>query len=293
MSVLWDNIVYMPTNYLEKYSELVLKSGDILMALNRPILGGKLKIGVLREQDTPAILYQRVGRFDFYDESIKPYFFFYSQSPHFIDILKNSLQGVDQPFVNKPKLLDIPIPLPPLPEQRRIVTKLEELFTRLDAGVSALKKTQAQLKRYHQSVLKAAFEGKLVSTEAELARAEGRTYEPADVLLARILKERREKLSKNAKYKEPAAPDTSGLPALPEGWCWTNVGMISEKIQYGTSEKAEEDNSGIPVLWMGNIQDGKLIFEGLKYFPKQWSELSVFLLQDGDVLFNLNFATCG
>ena len=60
-------------------------------------------------------------------------------------------------------------PFPPLPEQRRIVTKLEELFTRLDAGVSELKKTQAQLKRYRQSVLKAACEGTLVPTEAELA----------------------------------------------------------------------------------------------------------------------------
>jgi len=62
--------------------------------------------------------------------------------------------------------------------------------------------------------------------------------------------------------------------------------MISEKIQYGTSEKAGEDNSGIPVIRMGNIQDGKLTLENLKYFPKEWSEISDYLLQDGDVLFN-------
>ena len=124
------------------------------------------------------------------------------------------------PSVRKSDVEQIPIPLPPLPEQRRIVTKIEELFTRLDAGVSELKKTQAQLKRYRQSVLKAACEGKLVPTEAELAKAEGRAYEPADVLLARILKERREKWNGKGKYKEPAAPDTSGLQALPEGWGW-------------------------------------------------------------------------
>jgi type I restriction enzyme S subunit len=106
------------------------------------------------------------------------------------------------------------------------------------------------------------------------------------VLLARILKERREKWNGKGKYKEPEAPDTSGLPELPEGWGWTNVEMISEKIQYGTSEKAGDDNSGIPVLRMGNIQDGKLIFENLKYFQKEWPEQNDFLLEDGDVLFN-------
>ena len=78
-------------------------------------------------------------------------------------------------------------PLPPLPEQHRIVAEIEKQFTRLDASVAALKRAQANLKRYRASVLKAACEGKLVPTEAELARAEGRDYEPADQLLDRIL----------------------------------------------------------------------------------------------------------
>jgi type I restriction enzyme S subunit len=53
------------------------------------------------------------------------------------------------------------VPLPPLPEQHRIVSKIEELFAKLDVGVEALKKVKAQLKRYRQAVLKYAFEGKL------------------------------------------------------------------------------------------------------------------------------------
>ena len=128
------------------------------------------------------------------------------------------------------------LPLPPLPEQHRIVEAIETHFTRLDAAVAALKRVKANLKRYRASVLKAACEGRLVPTEAELARAEGRDYEPADVLLKRILAERRAKweadeLAKmtakgnppkddrwKAKYKEPQPPDTSDLPELPEGW---------------------------------------------------------------------------
>ena len=131
-----------------------------------------------------------------------------------------------------------------LNEQHRIVAKIEELLTRLDAGVAALKRAQANLKRYKASVLKAACEGKLVPTEAELARAEGRTYEPADVLLRRILCERRSKWEADlrakgkdpskVKYVEPQPPDTSGLPELPEGWCWASVNQLVSLITSGS-----------------------------------------------------------
>ena len=118
---------------------------------------------------------------------------------------------------------DIPIPLPPLPEQRRIVAEIEKQFTRLDAGVAALKRVQTNLKRYRASVLKAACEGRLAPQDP--------ADEPADRLLARILAERRAKWEAEhpgKKYVEPAAPVTDGLPELPEGWCWTSVEQIGE-----------------------------------------------------------------
>ena len=122
------------------------------------------------------------------------------------------------------------IPLAPLPEQRRIVAEIEKQFTRLDASVAALRRTQANLKRYRVSVLRAACSGELAPTEAELARAEDREYEPAGVLLERILVERRARWEaqekRRGKYKEPAAPDTSDLPPLPgdgSGQLWLNL----------------------------------------------------------------------
>ena len=94
-------------------------------------------------------------------------------------------------------LRKIPVPLPPLPEQHRIVAKIEELFTKLDAGIDALHKVGAQLKRYRQSVLKAAFEGKL--TEA------WRTEHQDEI--------------------EPVSPNASDLP---DGWMWTKLEEIIE-----------------------------------------------------------------
>ena len=124
------------------------------------------------------------------------------------------------------KVASLPAPVAPLPEQRRIVEAIESYFTRLDDAVATLERVQRNLKRYRASVLKAAVEGRLVPTEAELARAEGRDYEPASALLERILAERRHRWQETGgrgKYQEPDAPDTTDLPDLPEGWCWATV----------------------------------------------------------------------
>ena len=187
-------------------------------------------------------------------------------------------------------LTEAQIPLPPIPEQRRIVAEIETQFTRLDASVAALRRAQANLKRYRASVLKAACEGRLVPTEAELARSEGRDYEPAGVLLEHILAERparwESQEKRRGKYKEPVSPDTSDLPEVPEGWVWATVEQASLRIQYGTSNKADIYASGVPVLRMGNIQEGGLDFSSLKYLPAQDTEVQKTLLSPGDLVFN-------
>ncbi|MFH0948004.1 MAG: restriction endonuclease subunit S [Elusimicrobiota bacterium] len=115
-------------------------------------------------------------------------------------------------------LLKANIPIPPLPEQKRIVKKLEELFKELDEGVETLKKMQEQLKQYRQSVLKHAFEGKLTENWRKKNKPE-----PASVLLEKI-KEERKKKDKN--YKELPPIDITTLPKLPTDWEWTRVGDI-------------------------------------------------------------------
>jgi len=132
----------------------------------------------------------------------------------------------------------LPIPLASLDEQDRIVAEIEKQFTRVDAGVASLNRVQAALKRYRASALKAACEGRIVPTEAELARQEGRAYEHASDLLVRILDERRTQwesaqLAKlkasgkkpidnrwKAKYVDPDPPQLVRYLAneIPQGW---------------------------------------------------------------------------
>ena len=164
-------------------------------------------------------------------------------STAFVSFASHLNEG-ERPRVDFGMLKSYPVPLPPFSEQTRIVEEIESRFSQLDAGVAALERAKANLKNYRASVLQSACEGRLVPTEAELARTEGREYEPADQLLTRILKEHRatweaEQLAKmeaqgkapkddkwKAKYKEPAGPDTSELAGLPEGWVWVTLPQL-------------------------------------------------------------------
>ena len=84
-----------------------------------------------------------------------------------VNALRSASTGSAQGVINRKMLGDIDISLPPLDEQRAIVAEIEKQFTRLEAGVEALKRVQASLKRYRAAVLKAVCEGKLVPTEAD------------------------------------------------------------------------------------------------------------------------------
>lgn len=91
------------------------------------------------------------------------YLLFFLQGPFGNKLIKHFDNGTAQPNLSGESFSNYDFPIPPLPEQRRIVAKIEELFSCLDKGIESLKTAQAQLKVYRQAVLKWAFEGKLTN----------------------------------------------------------------------------------------------------------------------------------
>jgi type I restriction enzyme S subunit len=176
----------------------------------------------------------------------------------FVEFACSQYEG-DRPRVKFDALGEFQIDLPPRTEQTRIVAKLEELLSDLDAGMAELKAAQKKLGQYRKSLLKAAVEGALTAewrvqnppnpplTKGGNGDSHGGIYETGAQLLERILTERRarweaKQLAKFAeqgkpppkdwqkKYPETVRPDTTDLPALPEGWVWATTGLIAESI---------------------------------------------------------------
>lgn len=183
-------------------------------------------------------------------------------------------------------LSDAELPLVDLDEQRRIVAEIDKQFSRLDEAVANLQRVKANLKRYKAAVLKAAVEGRLVETEASIARREGRDYETGEQLLRRLLESRRKEWKGRGKYKQPKTEFEGDQGDFPEGWSSASVESLSALVEYGTSAKTNEDKSGVPVLRMGNISDGFLSFDSLKYLPTDHDEFPTLFLEPGDLLFN-------
>ncbi|MGB8168113.1 MAG: restriction endonuclease subunit S [Chthoniobacteraceae bacterium] len=174
--------------------------------------------------------------------------------------------------------IQLPIPFPPLPEQRRIVAEIEKQFTRLEAGVTALRRVQANLKRYRAAVLKAACEGRLVPTEAEIAKTGNRKaiFETGEALLARILTERQhwfDRQQANAKtkkkYIEPDKPDTANLSSLPDGWTWGTWNQLSNWVTYGFTRPMPHVETGIPIVTAKGVNKGRIDFDGAHLTPRE------------------------
>jgi type I restriction enzyme, S subunit len=203
----------------------------------------------------------------------------------------------DRPRVDWDQLKKFQFPLPPLNEQQRIVCVIEQQFTRIDAGITDLKRVKRNLQRSRIALLRDAVAGKLTE---KWRKAHPKT-EPASALLQHILAERRAKWEadirakgkdpQKERYIEPATPKVAtskikDLPELPEEWCWATIEQVSYFVRYGTSAKTSNDYIGVPILRMGNIQDGNIDFNNLKYLPRSHSEFPDLLLQKNDLLFN-------
>jgi type I restriction enzyme, S subunit len=235
---------------------LFAKIGEAIR-LNRRAIA---KVAVLADNNVMGLIPEK-------DLTIPEYLYYFM---HTIDLYELS-QATTVPSIRKTDVEQIKIPLPPLPEQQRIVAAIEQQFTRLDAAVAALKRAQIKLKRYRAAVLKAAVEGKLT----EEWRAGHPATESASLLLERILKERRAwweadlrakgKDPAKVKYVEPAQPDRENLPELPAGWEWATVDQTAATEPnsitdgpFGSNLKTEHyRESGGRVIRLQNIGDGE------------------------------------
>ena len=243
------------TNFRGEFDpQYIVNSGDLVIGMDGDFNSGLWK-------GKPTLLNQRVCKVTtnglFYELKFLNYVL-----PGYLSEINQATSSITVKHLSSNTISKIPLPLPPLQEQRRIVAKLEQLLTQLDAGVTELRKAQLQLKRYRQAVLKAAITGELTKKWREVHKNK---LQPASTLLNDILKQRYLKWEKDQlarmtaagktpttddwkkKYQEPVAPDTDHMPTLPSGWIWSSLGQAFQ-VNVGATPSRKRSN-----YWNGNI----------------------------------------
>lgn len=217
-------------------------------------------------------------------------------------------KGATQQNISQTVIKAFPFPLAPVNEQKRIVAKIEQLFSELDNGITALKTAREQLKIYRQAVLKHAFEGKLT---AKWREKNADKLKSTEQLLAHIQQERESRYQhqlndwktaikeweangkdgkKPGKPKKPphltpvSEASKEELPQLPASWSYIRLGNLIDEPAYGTSAKCDYETGDQSVLRIPNISVGKIDDSDLKFANFQKGEVDHLRLMSGDIL---------
>ncbi|MZI94724.1 restriction endonuclease subunit S [Vibrio sp. CAIM 722] len=299
----------------------LVKKGTVIYSTVRPYL---LNIAVIDHEILPEpIASTAFAIIHPLDGVLGSYIYRYLRSPSFITYVESVQNGVAYPAINDKQFFNGLIPIPPEKEQHRIVAKVDELmqlcdqleqqteasiaahqvlvktllatltnsknaeelmenWQRISAHFDTLFTTEESIDQLKQTILQLAVMGKLVPQNP--------ADEPASELLKRIAKEKAQLVKDKKIKKQKALPpiiDDEKPFELPDGWEWERIGNLSNFIEYGSSQKTVDSlPNGVPVLKMGDIQNGKLILGQHKVMSSDVEELPNLYLKNNDVLYN-------
>ncbi|MDD4650865.1 MAG: restriction endonuclease subunit S [Methanothrix sp.] len=261
----WDTVPFCreePPN-IKKY---LLRDGDIVISR-----AGSVGHSHLVKNPERSIFASYLIRFE--PLIHEKYLYYFLKSPDYWKAISEKSLGIAVPNVNASKLKQIQVPIPPLAEQHRIVARIEELFSHLDAGVLALQRAKAQLQRYRQAVLKAAVEGRLT----EGWRKAHPEVEPAEEILKRI-----------SKFKPHSSEQSidGNEEGLPNGWSWATMEQVASRITSGSRGWAKYYSEfGAIFIRAQDIKTDKLLLDQAAFveIPSN-SEGTRTRVQLGDIL---------
>lgn len=217
---------------------------------------------------------------------------------HHIAKITAGARGSTIKYLRISDITKCPVYLVPLNHQKRIVAKIEGLFSELDNGIAALKTAREQLKVYRQSVLKHAFEGKLT---AKWREDNADKLESPEQLLARIQQEREaryqqqledwetkikdgKKLSKLIKPTKIVQVKHEDLPILPIGWAWIEYSGICEKIRNGIAAKPSGEY-GDKIFRISAVRSMEFNLDDIRYLQHPDGQYNDYFLSKGDLVF--------
>ena len=202
--------------------------------------------------------------------------------------LAKYVTGTAQPKMNQEKMNSIPVALPPLAEQKRIVAKIEELLPLVDRYEQAWTKLENFNRRFPEdmkkSILQQAIQGKLVEQRPEEGTAQ-ELYEQIQAEKQRLIKEGKIKKEKPL----PEITEEEKPFDVPEGWRWVRLGEICKSISDGDHQPPPQVPEGVPFLVISNVSAGRIDFSSTRYVPQDYFNTlsNDRIAQKGDILFTV------
>ena len=232
-----------------------------------------------------ALLNQRVCRIGPNEQFYLKHFLAYVL-PGYLQLINSETHSITVKHLSSKTLAEIPLPLPPLAEQRQIVAKIDSLSAKSKRARDQLDHIPRLVENYKQAILAAAFRGDLTS-EWRKDHRQSISNKQLEAMRMSAWEGLREAGQVRERYGSAENSEWKPTLDLPLGWTWASLDQVACLVQYGSSAKATEDQrDGVAVLRMGNIQAGQLNLSSLKFLPKDHGEFPELLLEEGDVLFN-------
>ena len=149
----WDADSFLPENFLIEHKKYLLTKGDIVVALTRPTLGNKLKVARLNRDSDISLLNQRVAKIVCKESADSEFTFQVLRSDQFAFRINVGLLGTDPPNLSVKVLEDFTIPVPPLPEQRKIAKILSTWDKAISTTELLIDNSKQQKKALMQQLL--------------------------------------------------------------------------------------------------------------------------------------------
>lgn len=272
MSIDETDLRYLDKETQETIKAYIISSNDLYIS----IAGSIGKVGKIPANLVGANLTENAAKITEIKNLDLDFLKLYLNSQPAQEQIKKNTIATTQPKLALFRIEKITIPLPPLPEQKKIVEKIEELFSGLDSGVASLKKAKEQFRLYRQSVLAAAFSGRLLGKDDIFQKQNSGLK---DVIFSRKAAE------PNVEYKNNGLPE--GIPddALAKaGWKWVKLGVAT---QLNPKLPFEEIDENILVSFLPMRQVEELTGKFDLSMEKKYSEVKKGFtpFTNGDVIF--------
>ncbi len=259
----------------------VFKKGQILYSKLRPYL----KKVLIADEDgvsTPELIsFEVMGGID-------ARYITYCLVNSYVDkVINKRSYGIKMPRVDVCFMVNLPIPLPPINEQKRIVAKVDEAFKLLDKIDTLHNKYQNDLEVLKSKIIDAGIRGQLTEQLSEDGTAE-ELYQAIQAEKAQLIKEKKIK-------KEKPLPEITAAEIpfeIPDNWKWVRWGDISQSIKYGYNAPALE-NGRIKMVRISDIQANEVLWENVPYCDIDEDSIEVYSLQPNDILFARTGGTVG